>query len=203
MTGLFKICLRSEKCLELAFGSNPDNSRTFTAALGKDTVAFLQRNTSARKQCPGVFFAVPESSYIFPALEEITPWCPCSNLHKAEKDWRFARAGRTVTVMVAILCALVSIFEFHVRSRASLELELIALRHQVTILRRQRRGRPQFSSLDRLLWVWLYRILATGHRRDGLGQAGNCGPMASQGLPALLALAITPSGTTQDRPRNP
>ena len=60
--------------------------------------------------------------------------------------------------MVTILCALVSIFEFRVRSRASLELELIALRHQVTILRRQRPGRPQLSSLDRLLWVWLYRI---------------------------------------------
>jgi hypothetical protein len=41
--------------------------------------------------------------------------------------------------MVTILCALVSIFEFRVRSRASLELELIALRHQVTVLRRQRK----------------------------------------------------------------
>jgi putative transposase len=60
--------------------------------------------------------------------------------------------------MVTILCALVSIFEFRVRSRASLELELIALRHQVTVLRRQRPGRPQLSALDRLLWVWLYRI---------------------------------------------
>ena len=60
--------------------------------------------------------------------------------------------------MVTILCALVSIFEFRVRSRASLELELIALRHQVTVLRRQRPGRPQLSSLDRLLWVWLCRI---------------------------------------------
>jgi len=60
--------------------------------------------------------------------------------------------------MVTILCALVSIIEFRVRSRASLELELIALRHQVTVLRRQRPGRPQLSSLDRLLWVWLYRI---------------------------------------------
>ena len=60
--------------------------------------------------------------------------------------------------MVAILCALASIFEFRVRIRASLELELIALRHQVTVLRRQRPGRPQLSSLDRLLWVWLYRI---------------------------------------------
>jgi hypothetical protein len=35
--------------------------------------------------------------------------------------------------MVAILSALVSTFTFRVRSRASLELELIALRHQVTV----------------------------------------------------------------------
>jgi hypothetical protein len=34
--------------------------------------------------------------------------------------------------MATILCAVVSIFEFRVRSRASLEVELIALRHQVT-----------------------------------------------------------------------
>src|SRR5438445_3426207 len=60
--------------------------------------------------------------------------------------------------MVAILSAIFSILEFRIRSRASLELELIALRHQVTVLRRRRPGRPQLSSLDRLLWVWLYRI---------------------------------------------
>ena len=60
--------------------------------------------------------------------------------------------------MVAILSAVVSIFAFRFRGRASLELELVALRHQVTVLRRQRPGRPQLSSLDRLLWVWLYRI---------------------------------------------
>src|SRR5216683_2509164 len=86
------------------------------------------------------------------------PACPCSNLHKPENNWRFLRAGRTVAVMVTILSAIVSIFEFRVRSRASLELELIALRHQVTVLRRQRPGRPRLSCLDRLLWVWLYRI---------------------------------------------
>src|SRR3982074_1235946 len=59
---------------------------------------------------------------------------------------------------MTILWAIVLIFEFRFRSRASLELELVALRHQVTVLRRQRPGRPQLSSLDRLLWVWLYRI---------------------------------------------
>jgi hypothetical protein len=40
--------------------------------------------------------------------------------------------------MVAILSALVPIFAFRFRGRASLEIELIALRHQVTVLRRQR-----------------------------------------------------------------
>ena len=58
--------------------------------------------------------------------------------------------------MVSILSAVVSIVAF--RFRGSLEIELIALRHQVTVLRRKRPGRPQLSSLDRLLWVWLYRI---------------------------------------------
>ena len=60
--------------------------------------------------------------------------------------------------MVAILSAVVSILAFRFRSRASLELKLIALQHQLVVLRRQRPGRPQLSSLDRLLWVWLYRI---------------------------------------------
>src|SRR5438874_8718322 len=60
--------------------------------------------------------------------------------------------------MVAILIAVFSIFAFRFRSRAALELKLIAVRHQLTVLRRQRPGRPQLSSLDRLLWVWLYRI---------------------------------------------
>ncbi len=59
---------------------------------------------------------------------------------------------------MTILSALVSILAFRVRSRASLELELIALRHQVTVLRRQRPGRLRLLSADRLLWVWLYRI---------------------------------------------
>src|SRR5712691_6812902 len=60
--------------------------------------------------------------------------------------------------MIIILSALVSLLSFRVRSRASLELELVALRHQVTVLRRQRPGQPRLFSTDRLLWVWLYRI---------------------------------------------
>jgi hypothetical protein len=53
--------------------------------------------------------------------------------------------------MVAILSAVVLIFVFRFRSRAALELKLVALQHQLAVLRRQRPGRPQLSSLDRLL----------------------------------------------------
>jgi hypothetical protein len=60
--------------------------------------------------------------------------------------------------MVTILFAVVSIFVFRFRSRAALELKLVALQHQLTVLRRQRPSRPQLSYLDRVLWVLLYRI---------------------------------------------
>jgi putative transposase len=39
-----------------------------------------------------------------------------------------------------------------------LELEVIALRHQLAVLRRQRPGRVRLFAIDRLLWVWLYRV---------------------------------------------
>ena len=60
--------------------------------------------------------------------------------------------------MIPLLSALDSLLSFRVRSRLSLELELVALRHQLTVLRRQRPGRPRLFTTDRLLWVWLYRI---------------------------------------------
>jgi hypothetical protein len=53
--------------------------------------------------------------------------------------------------MITILSALASLLSFRVRSRASLELELVALRYQVTVLRRQRPGQLRLFSTDRLL----------------------------------------------------
>jgi len=38
------------------------------------------------------------------------------------------------------------------------ELENLALRHQLHVLRRQRPGRLRLFTFDRLLWVWLYRL---------------------------------------------
>jgi hypothetical protein len=50
--------------------------------------------------------------------------------------------------MITILSAVFSILGFRLRRRASLELELIALRHQVSVLRRQRPCRLRLFSTD-------------------------------------------------------
>src|SRR5208282_2525574 len=42
------------------------------------------------------------------------------------------------------------------RSRAVVELENLALRHQLRVLRRQRPDRLRLFAIDRLLWVLLY-----------------------------------------------
>jgi putative transposase len=60
--------------------------------------------------------------------------------------------------MITILSTLLSLLSFRVRSRASLELELIALRHQVIVLRQQCPHRLRLFLIDRLFWVWLYRL---------------------------------------------
>ena len=56
--------------------------------------------------------------------------------------------------LTPLLATLSSIF----RSRTTLQLENLALRHQIGVLRRSARTRPKLTSGDRLLWVWLSRI---------------------------------------------
>ncbi len=60
--------------------------------------------------------------------------------------------------MVKHLRSIVAAIARRFRSRAVLELENLALRHQLHVLRRQRPGRPRLFAVDRLLWVWLYRL---------------------------------------------
>jgi putative transposase len=60
--------------------------------------------------------------------------------------------------MLALISTLFLWLACRIRSRAELELELVALRHQVAVLNRQRAGRVRLCSLDRLVWVWLYRV---------------------------------------------
>jgi len=56
--------------------------------------------------------------------------------------------------LATLLATLFSIF----RSRAALQLENLALRHQIGVLRRSARKRPKLTSGDRLLWICLSHL---------------------------------------------
>jgi putative transposase len=56
--------------------------------------------------------------------------------------------------LTTLLATLSSIFH----SRAALELENLALRHQIGVLQRSARKRPKLTSGDRLLWICLSRL---------------------------------------------
>lgn len=53
-----------------------------------------------------------------------------------------------------IWCGLIGLF----RSRASLEIEILALRHQLNILRRRSSKKPTLSNIDRLVFAGLYGL---------------------------------------------
>lgn len=74
------------------------------------------------------------------------------------------------------------------RSRAALQVEILTLRHQLTVLKRSQRGRLRLSSADRLLWVWLPRLWS--HWRSALlmVRPETVDLLASQGIPLVLAL---------------
>src|SRR5260370_39413204 len=44
------------------------------------------------------------------------------------------------------------------RSRAAVQLELLALRHQLHVLNRSRPSLLRLAQADRLLWMWLARV---------------------------------------------
>jgi hypothetical protein len=69
--------------------------------------------------------------------------------------------------MITILSTLASLLSFRVRSRASLELELIALRHQVIVLRRQRPRRLQLFFTD-LKGAKMSSVMSRAYRRDAI-----------------------------------
>jgi len=60
--------------------------------------------------------------------------------------------------MLIFFTTLLATLSSTLRSRAALELENLALRHQLGVLQRSARKRPRLTAGDRLLWVWLSRI---------------------------------------------
>ena len=58
------------------------------------------------------------------------------------------------TLFFSFLFTLRSCFQ----TRAALQLEILALRHQINVLRRSQRGRVRLTEVDRLLWAWLLHL---------------------------------------------
>jgi len=60
--------------------------------------------------------------------------------------------------MIDVLRLLRSVLASLFKSRARLELEILVLRQQINVLRRQEPKRLRLTNLDRLAFVWLYRL---------------------------------------------
>ena len=121
------------------------------------------------------------------------------------------------SIMRMILFTLMSLLTLRFRRRRSLELEVIALRHQLSVLKRRRKFRPRFAPSDRLVWSWLYdahpqalkwiqlvhpRTVIEWHRRGFLfywraRSAGNHSPWkvkGNYGISSLECTMRTPDG---------
>ncbi len=60
--------------------------------------------------------------------------------------------------MMAVLFSLLLTLRSSARSRVALQLEVLALRHQLHVLNRSRPRRLRLVQADRLLWMWLSRV---------------------------------------------
>lgn len=63
-------------------------------------------------------------------------------------------SGAMYPVLTSVLAGVFSAF----RTRASLQFEILALRHQLAILQRTKKRRVPLRAVDRLLWVAVYRL---------------------------------------------
>ena len=71
---------------------------------------------------------------------------------------RFSSPSNSLrSVMPTVVSVLLSLRSL-IRSRAAVQLEILALRHQLKVLERSQRSRLRLTATDRLLWVWFSRI---------------------------------------------
>jgi hypothetical protein len=61
--------------------------------------------------------------------------------------------------MVSFLGLLLHVLASPFKSQARLEAEIVFLRHQLNLMRRRLPAKPRLTPADRLLFVWLYRLV--------------------------------------------
>src|SRR5258705_11421534 len=60
--------------------------------------------------------------------------------------------------MISVIVSLLLTLRGSARSHAELQLEILALHHQLQVLHPARSPRLRLTTADRLLWVWLSRV---------------------------------------------
>ena len=85
-----------------------------------------------------------------------------------------------------IWCALIGLF----RSQASLEAEILVLRHQINILRRKSPKRPTFSNIDRLIFAGLYGVAPNVLSALAIVKPEIRNPLAPEGFSPVLAMEV-------------
>ncbi len=85
--------------------------------------------------------------------------CRSQKPHPSQKPWFFRpRLGSVAGMHAIVLLPLLSALRDTFRGRAVLQLELLALRHQLATMKRISQ-RPSLRPTDRLVWVLLSRLL--------------------------------------------
>jgi transposase InsO family protein len=84
--------------------------------------------------------------------------CPCRKPNPADNRGRITQSFCSMREACSLIwTALIGLF----RSRASLAAEILVLRHQINVLRRNSPKRQTFSLTDRLIFAGLYRLAPT------------------------------------------
>jgi len=98
--------------------------------------------------------------------------------------------------VLAVIAALRVFF----RSRLDTSLEVLALRHQVAVLKRKRQ-RTRLTRIDRLLWITLRSAWSRWSDALVIVKPSHCDRLASQRISTVLALAIALSRWTAQSKR--
>src|SRR5215472_4358823 len=108
---------------------------------------------------------------------------------KLDSAGREAETRYPCHLMIEFLRLILHIIASFFKPRTKLVAEILILRQQLNVLRRQVSKRPQLSNTDRLLFVWLYRWFPSV-----LSAARDDHPLASRGVSVVLARAVTQTG---------
>src|SRR5262249_39840196 len=96
-----------------------------------------------------------------------------------------------VATMSSLFVAFFALIASTFRTRADLQAEILALRHQLAVFQKNAPRRLRLHRCDRLLWVVLYRCWS-GWRRCLDGSARHRSPLAPQSFRLALDHEIAP-----------